>query len=187
MVCEWHLHSCHQKLHSAWAMCLPICRFAFISVVIVLKEENLLQQLFLAWWCYFHSDWYTNRNNILVLARSCWYARSDACDSHVRTVNCLARTSNQPQILGMTSSTLGIWDILAVYSNPCSVSSHSDCDDSRPLVCDLKDYISLLMGGSAQLTPQPFTFTSTKDEPACCAVTSLFFSPLMKDKCVLLF
>lgn len=55
-------------------------------------------------------------------------------------------------------------------------SSHCDCDDSRPLVCDLKDYISLLMGSTAQLTPQPFTFTCTKDEPACRhAVTSHFF------------
>lgn len=27
----------------------------------------------------------------------------------------------QPQIFGMTSSTQGIWDMLAVYSNPCSV------------------------------------------------------------------
>lgn len=99
-----------------------------------------------------------------------------ACDSHVRTVNCLR--TDVKTAADFRNDITHPWDLRCISSlfKPLQCfSSHRDCDDSRPLVCDLKDYISLLMGSSAQLTPRPFTFTSTKEESACRAVTYHFF------------
>lgn len=113
---------------------------------------------------------------------------SDARDSHVRTVNCLR--TDVKTATDFRNDITHPWDLRCISSlfkpSQC-FSSHSDCDDSHPLVCDLKDYISLLMGSSTQLTPLPFYIYQHK-KWVCLPCSHLpLFPPLMKAKCVLAF